>query len=357
VSHSANELIYKELFVIQGLPSRYCEILDILIADYIASAMPVGSRTIAKKYSGHLSPATIRNVMADLTEMGFLNQPHTSAGRVPTSNGMRYYVDTLLKKRELTGREMEVIRERCGGDEKEMGSILGRTSKLLAKVSKYAGIVATPNTERIIFKQIQFMLLSKGRVLGIFVSRDGSVQNRLIDSDEELTLSDLERISNYCNNAFMGLSLKEAKEKVQSELDADYVEYDRLLKKAMVLSKHVFDGVPDSDLVIEGQFQLLDTPEFSESDKFKIIVQGLEEKRKIMHLLERCEDGNGVRIFIGADVSIDGLDSVGVVGAPYYKNNRIVGTLGVIGPMRMDYSSVVPIVDFTAKVLSDILDA
>lgn len=339
------------------LTQRYCEILDILISDYIASAWPVGSRTIAKKYEGHLSPATVRNVMADLTEMGLLSQPHTSAGRVPTSAGMRYYVDALLKRRELTEREMEAIRERCAGDEKGINAILGRTSRVLANISHYAGLVVTPGAEKVIFKQIQFVPLSRNKVLGIFVSRDGMVQNRLIGVSEEFTYSDLDRISNYCNSAFMGLTLDEAKTKVEKELEADYADYDRLLKNAMIFSRQVFDGVPDADLMIEGQFQLLESPEFVGSDKFKCIIQELEEKKKILHILDRCRNADGVRIFIGMEAEDENLDAVGLVGAPYSKDGKVIGALGVIGPVRMDYSHVVSIVDFTAKVLSDILEA
>jgi len=339
------------------MTQRYGEILNVLISDYIASAGPVGSRTIAKKYMGHLSPATIRNVMADLTEMGLLSQPHTSAGRIPTCAGMRYYVDTLLKRRELTEGEMETIRERCGGNETEIGAILGRTSRMLANVSHYAGLVVTPGAERVIFKQIQFVPLSRNRLLGIFVSRDGMVQNRLIEVNEELTYSELERISNYCNSVFLGLTLEDAREKIERELEADYADYDKLLKNAMLFSKQVFEGVPDADLMIDGQFQLLETPEFSESEKFRRLIRELEEKKRILHILERCQDGEGVRIFIGMDSDASDMDTVGLVGAPYRKNGKVIGTLGVIGPARMDYSHVVPIVDFTAKVLSDILEA
>jgi heat-inducible transcriptional repressor len=341
------------------LPDRYRDILDILISDYIAAASPVGSRTVAKKYLGHVSPATVRNVMADLTEMGFLKQPHTSAGRIPTCDGMRFYIDSLLKRRELTNTEMEAIKERCAGDEKEISAIIARTSKMLARVSHYVGLVVTPSAERVVFRQIQFIPLSRNRILGIFVSRDGLVQNKLIEVSEEFTYPVLERISNFCNNAFFGLTLDEALAKIQREIESEGADYDRLLKKAMAFSKQVLDVVPRSDVVMEGHLHLLDVPEFAESEKFRKIVKDLEEKRKILHVLERCREGDGVKIFIGSDVDDDSedLDTFGVVSAPYRRDGNVVGTLGVIGPARMDYSSIVPIVDFTAKVLSDVLEA
>lgn len=339
------------------LPIRHREILDILIADYIASAQPVGSRTIAKRYPRQLSPASIRNVMADLAEMGLLIQPHVSAGRVPTHAGMRYYVDTLLKRRDLTDGEMETIRERYAQDERGIDSVLHRTSKILAAVSRYAGLVATPAPERIVFKQIEFIPLSRSRLLGILVTQDGRVQNRLIDVGEELSYPELERIANYCNRYFTGLTLEESMRKVRRELESEHANYDRWLKKSMILSKHVLDSVPGPQLVIEGEAQLLDAPELADSRQFRRLLEALEEKRKILHLLERCREGKGISVFIGADAEIEGVDTVGMVAAPYLKDGNVVGAIGVIGPMCMDYSHVVPIVDFTAKLLSDVLEA
>lgn len=338
------------------LPERDREILRILIADYIATADPVGSCAIAKKYPGHLSPATIRNVMTDLTEMGFISQPHTSAGRIPTDEGFRYYVDCLLKRRELTEGEMEVIRQKCGGDERGIGAILQRTSRMLAAVSHYMGLVVTPCAERMVFKRIEFVPLSRRRILGILVSQEGIVENRLIEISEELNYSELERIANYCNRIFLGLTFDESLEKVRRELEAVHADYDRLLKKAMVFSKQVLDDVGKAKLVVEGKEQLLEEPEFAEAEKFRKLLGLIEEKERVLHVLDRCRDGEGVRIFIGADAETDGIGGVGIVSAPYLRDGKTVGTLGVIGPKRMDYSRIVPIVDFTAKVLGDALE-
>lgn len=337
--------------------ARHLEILDILVSDYIASAQPVGSGTIARQHAGHLSPATVRNVMADLTEMGLLVQPHVSAGRIPTDQGMRLYVDTLLKRRELSGAEMEQIRERCAGDERRIDAVLCRTSRMLAAVSRYAGIVITPDAGRVLFKQMEFVPLSQQRILGIFVSQDGQVQNRLIEVDEEFSYPELARITNYCNQFFVGLSLEEAIGKAQRELEQERADYDRLLHKAMVYSHALLSGVPHAEVMVDGELQLLAEPEFAEAEAFQRVVRAIEERRALLHVLTRCREGEGVRIFIGADAAFPGLDSVGLVGAPYLKEGRVVGAIGVIGPMRMDYSRVVPIVDFTAKVISDVIDS
>lgn len=343
--------------MIQNLSQRNRDIFEILISDYIATADPVGSRTIAKKYLGRLSPATIRNVLLDLTELGLLSQPHTSAGRVPTVDGFKFYASSLLKRRELSDGDMEMIRERCSEDERNMGNILQKTSHILAAVSRYVGLVATPSIGRIVFKRIEFVPLSRHKLLGILVSRDGMVENRLIEIGDDLNFIELERIANYCNKVFIGLSLDEALNKITRELASEQAQYDELLKKAMLFSKEVIGSVADEDLVVDGEMQLLREPEFSELNRFQELVDALEEKNKVLHLLERCRDAEGVRIFIGSDAKISDENAMAVVSAPYYKDGKVIGTLGVIGPMRMDYARVVPIVDFTAKVLGDVLEA
>ncbi|MBN1283575.1 MAG: heat-inducible transcription repressor HrcA [Proteobacteria bacterium] len=340
-----------------GPTKRHLEILEILISDYIASAQPVGSRTIARQHHGHLSPATVRNIMADLTDLGLLAQPHVSAGRLPTALGMRVFVETLLKRRDLSETEMHEIRRRCAGDERRMDAVLSRTSRMLAAVSRYAGMVVTPDAGRIKFRHMEFVPLSGRRLLGIFVSQDGSVQNRLIEVGEDYSYPDIERINNYCNRSFLGLSLEDALEKARTEHAAAREEYDRLLSGAMALSEELLSAIPGIDLVVDGEMQLLAEPEFAKAEDFRRIVEALEEKSSMLGLLERCRDGQGVRIFIGSEAHIEGVDSVGIVGAPYLKDGKVVGAIGVIGPMRMDYSRVVPIVDFTAKVLSDVLDS
>jgi len=341
----------------QATTKRHLEILDILISDYIASAQPVGSSAIARRHHDHLSPATVRNLMADLTEMGLLSQPHISAGRLPTALGMRVFVETLLKRRDLSDAEMQEIRRRCAGDERRIDAVLSRTSRMLAAVSHYAGMVITPDAGRVRFRHMEFVPISGHRLLGIFVSQDGAVQNRLIEISEEYNYSDIERINNYCNQFFLGLSLEDALEKARRELAATREDYDRLLVNAMSLSEELLAGIPGSDLFVDGEMQLLAEPEFAQAESFRKIVEALEEKKSMLSLLERCRDGQGVRIFIGSEAEIHGIDAVGIVGAPYLKDGRVVGAIGVIGPMRMDYSRVVPIVDFTAKVLSDALES
>ncbi len=340
------------------LTDRDYDIFSILVADYIASAAPVGSKSIAKQYLGELSPASIRNIMVELTQLGLLSQPHASSGRIPTSKGMRFYVDRLLECRELSSQEMTKIREYCVHNDGNIDLLLNRASGVLASVSQFAGIVTTPDSKMTVLKQLQFVPLSCQQVLGILVSKDGTVQNRLITLQDDITLSDLERISNYCTTSFSGMNLDDALKKIQVELDTDYAQYDKLVKRAMLLSKEVFENAPAQDLCVNGQLQFLDMPGFEEMKKIKDLLLQLEEKRQILHVLSKCKQSNSIQVFIGTESNVHNteLDDICIVGAPYKKHGDIIGALGIIGPMHMDFSKIVPVVDFTAQVVSDILD-
>jgi len=349
--------------MVQSLKTRDREILEILISDYIATAAPVGSKAIAKKHDGHLSPATIRSVMADLEELGLLSQPHTSAGRIPTALGLRYYVDCLLKKHDLSEGERGHIEHLYHNSDLSVDEVISGTSKILSAISNYVGLIRTPGWSGIVFKQLEFLQLSRNRVLGIFVSQDGLVQNKVIEVSDDYSFLDLEKINRYCNAAFMGLTLEEARTKILRELEAMENDYDRILARALLYSQEVFSGIPNADLIVDGESRLLNAPEFSDTEKLQDLLRMLEEKKQLLHILDRCREVDGVSIFIGAEVDDafasetgvhQAVESVSVVSAPYRKDGQIVGTIGVIGPTRMNYSRVVPIVDFTARVLEDV---
>lgn len=352
--------------MVTELTKRGREIFEILIADYISTALPVASKAISKKNGVRYSSATIRGILSDLERIGLLSQPHISAGRVPTVLGLRYYVDRVVQYRELSAKEREELCKRYF-DVSDIGveEVIRRASKALSSVSKYVGLVSTSSMDQIVFKQIQFISISKGRLLGIFVSQEGFVQNKIIEIEEEFTYSDLDKISNYCNSAFLGLTLKEACFKISRELESMKEDYDRLLSRAFIFSQEVFDQASESNLFFDGESQLADEPEFADVNKLKGLLEILEEKRQFLQLLEKFRDANGVRIFIGAEAdpaisescgtSSSVIRNISVVTSPFKKGRKTLGTLGVIGPMRMDYSRVVPVVDFTAKILGDIL--
>lgn len=344
----------------ERLKERDREILKILISDYIATALPVGSKTISKKHQGRYSAATIRNVMADLEEMGLLEQPHTSAGRIPTARGVRYYIDSILKCRELSPEEKgEVCKRYADAADLSVDEIIGRTSKVLSAISRYVGLVSTSNMDQVVFKQIQFLPLSSRRLLAIFVSQEGFVENKIIEIDEEYTYPDLEKINNYCNGAFLGLTLEDARIKIMREMERMEKDYDRLLSRALIFSREVFAAVAGGNIVFDGESHLVGEPEFLDAEKLKNLLLMLEEKKQLLCILDRCKEADKVNIFIGAET--DGevsktMESVSVITAPFKKGGHVLGTLGVIGPIRMDYSRVVPVVDFTAKLLEDILN-
>lgn len=330
-----------------GLNQRYQDILGQVVTDYIATASAVGSRQISKRMERHLSPATIRNVLKDLEEMGYLKQPHTSAGRLPTDKGLRFYVDTFVEKHPLSEQEEREIQTQYKLPEKDIRSLMQKTSTVLATLSQCVSLVLTPRLERTTFKHIEFLPLSKQRVLGIFVSQAGTVENKILETSEELNYRDLEKINNYANASFLGLTFEEAREKLAKELSHEHLEYDRLLSKALLLSQKLFDGMEKSELMVEGEFSTL--------ERVKELLQSLEEKEQILKILDSCLKNPGVRIFIGAESQCGTMKDLSLITATYSQDGKLLGTLGVIGPTSMNYSKMISIVDFTAKIVSDLL--
>lgn len=339
----------------EGLGGRYNEILTLLIGDFIAKAQAVGSRQLSRKTKQRLSAATIRNVMSDLEEMGYLFQPHTSAGRIPTTKGLRYYVDTLIEKRSLSPNEKEAIENHFPVRRKDIPSLMKQTGQMLATISQYAGLVVTPRWSKTVFKHLEFLPLSGGRLLAIFVSQDGMVENRILETTDNFNYRDLEKINNYCNASFVGLSLEDARKKVAIELQQAEFEYDRLLSNALLFSRELFQDIGESDLVVEGESRLLDSPAFSNVESIREILRILEEKQKLLNILDTSVKSPGVKIFIGSDAEEGGVRNVSMITATYGSKTQVLGTLGVIGPTHLDYSRVIPMVDFTAKLVSQLM--
>lgn len=348
-------LVRNHMENIKKMDERTAEVFQVLVADYIANANPVASGSLSKQIHRKLSSATIRNVLADLEEMGFLSQPHTSAGRIPTEKGLRFYVDTLLKQRSLTEEEQSAIREKYDLNERGVNSVMQRTSKILAGISQYVGLVVTPSWESMEFKYMEFIPLSQGKLLGIFVTKSGMVENRVIDVPYELNNLDIEKINNYCNAAFLGLTLDEARQKVRRELQSAQNQYDRLISRALLLSEKVLGNIGGFEIYVEGGAHLLSSPEFSEVEQIRELMSLLEEKQALLEVLTAAADGTGVKVFIGSELPNHKNRNVSFIASPYRRNGQILGMLGIIGPTRMDYSRVVPIVDFTAKLVGDLL--
>ncbi|MCK4503248.1 MAG: heat-inducible transcription repressor HrcA [Desulfuromonadales bacterium] len=339
-----------------SLNERSQNILEAIVEDYISSAEPVGSRAISRKHNFNLSPASVRNVMADLEDMGLLCSPHTSAGRIPTGKGFQYYIDTLLEVRDLNQIEKKNLHNSYRFQNMKMEDIMQEVGRVLSGLSQYTGLVMAPKFISTVFRQIEFLRLSQGRLLMIYVSETGLVQNKVIEADPTLTTSDLEQIGNYLNSELNGLSIHEVRSKLKRELQEDQSHFDKLKKRALSLSCAALQDDVEDQLYVSGASLMLGQPEFSTPEQMQRMIQTLESKKNLIELLDRGQSAEGVQIFIGSESSHVDLSDCSLITSNFSNQKGAIGTLGVIGPVRMNYSQVVPIVDFTAQLVSRVLD-
>jgi heat-inducible transcriptional repressor len=337
------------------LNERFKKVLEFIVLDYISSAEPVGSRTICKRYGIPLSPATVRNVMADLEELGFLWQPHTSAGRVPTDKAFRFYVDEILNVQSLSHIEREKIRRTYRISKYDIPEIMRGTSRILSGLSNYMGVVLAPKMASTIFKHIQFIRLGIDQILAVFVTSGGTVQNVMIYMDDDLSQHELDSMSRYLNEMLKGLALAQVREKILDEMKKEKVAYDRMMKQALKLGQRAFGGQEEKELYIDGQVNILDELEFANIDKMKSLFRAFEEKSILITLLDQCLAGAGVRITIGSESECREMEGCSLVSAAYGTVDQTLGILGILGPRRMNYSRVIPVVEYTAQVLTRIL--
>lgn len=339
----------------EQLSPRGRQILEAIIEDYIVTAEPVGSRTITRRHPMALSPATVRNVMADLEEMGFLASPHTSAGRIPTDKAYRFYVNSLLSVRNIGREEQEEILRRCSVAGKDMAEVLKETSRMLSSTSHYMGIVVAPRFDANVFRQIEFVKLGSIRLLAILVSQNGTVQNRIIEADEDIPAEDLVRMSNYLNELLEGLTIAQVRAKLLQEMQSDKAKYDRLMTRALALSTKTVNE-DEAEVFIEGQVNIFDQPEFADVAKMKEIFRTFEKKSTILQLFDRAIAAEGVQIYIGAESHLNDMPGMSLITSTYVTGQNTLGVLGVVGPTRMGYAKVIPIVDYTAKLVSRLLE-
>ncbi len=335
------------------LDARAQTLLKTLVERYIADGQPLGSRALAKISGLDLSPATIRNIMADLEEMGFVSSPHTSAGRVPTPRGYRIFVDTLLTVDAIDESLLESrlqTRLQSGSSQK----VIASAAQVLSSLSQFAGVVLTPRRESV-FQQIEFLRLSEKRVLLVIVAPNGDVQNRLLLSEVDYTPSQLVQAANFINLHYGGLSFSEVRSRLQNELRQLRDDMTPLMQAAVEVGSDAMADNSD-EVIISGERNLLSVNELSSNmTSLRKLFDLFEQKTSLLQLLDLSNRATGVQIFIGGESSLVPLDQMSIVTAPYEINGRIVGTLGVIGPTRMAYERVIPIVDITAKLLSNAL--
>ncbi len=336
-----------------GLTGRDQEILRATIVCYIRTATPVGSRTLTKSSELGLSPATIRNVMADLEEMGFLAQPHTSSGRVPTERAYRYYVDYLLDAAPgLSGKEgLAALRLTPSDDVKDT---LHEVSRLLSLLSNYTGVVVTPRFSSLRFKRVEFVRLGGRSLLAIFVTEDGFIQHRKVDMDEEPSVEQLRLIAEELNTRFRGQDLRTIRTILIEEMREHKRQYDQLMDQVINAAQGALNHQPD-DLFVEGKANILDLPEFADVAKMKALFKTFEEKYMMMTLVDKGLDSHGVQVFIGSENAVLGVNDLSLVLANYRCGGQTYGTLGVLGPTRMEYARVIPLVDHVATLLGQFL--
>ncbi len=337
-----------------SLSQRSRQILEAIVEDYIATAEPVGSSAVAQRHAMSLSSATVRNVMASLEELGLLTSPHTSAGRVPTEKGFRFYVDSLVSLRPISAQEKKEILKRYRETGNNLTDLLRETSRTLSSLSNYTGLVVAPRFTSCLFRHMEFVKLGPRKVLTILVSCNGAVQNRIIETDQDFSGDELVRMANYLNSMLEGLTIEQVRQKILTEMQSEKSRYDQLMTRALSLSQQALPDT-DQDVFIAGQSRILDQPDFTDLGRMREIFEAFEEKGRLVELLGRCMQANGVQIFIGAETPLKQMAGMSLITSTYLTGNDTIGLLGVIGPTRMGYSSVIPIVDYTARLVSRLL--
>lgn len=346
-----------ELESLSLLPERGQHLLKVLVERFIADGEPVGSRTLARDSGLDLSPATIRNVMADLEDLGLVVAPHTSAGRIPTVKGYRMFVDSLLTVSPLRRKEIQKLRHelRLNAEPQEL---LGLASNLLSELTQMAGVVTLPRREHMVLRQVEFLPLSANRVLVILVSKEGEVQNRVIQTNRAYTRSQLEQAANYINRHGKGKELEVLRNRLITEMDALRQSVTLEMQAVVEMAEKTFapeDG-DNADYVMSGQTNLMGFSELSSVERLRGLFEAFNQKRDLLHLFDQCLEAKGVQIFIGEESGYSVLDQCSVVTAPYRVSGETVGVLGIIGPTRMAYNRVIPMVDVTARLLTAALN-
>ena len=332
---------------------RAQHLLKSLIERYIIDGQPVGSRVLSRQSGLELSPATIRNVMADLEEMGLITSPHTSAGRVPTAKGYRFFVDSLLVVKPLDQSEISELQDQLQADRPQ--ALVSAAAQLLSSLTQFAGVVATPRRREPSFRHIEFLRLSERRVLLIIVTPDGDVQNRILHTDRQYTPSQLIEASNFFNDHYAGQPFAAIRGLLADELKQLREDVVGLMTAAVDAGDAALADSRD-DLVVSGEKNLLSASDLSSNmDRLRRLFEVFEQKTSLLHLLDLSQRAHGVHLFIGGESGLAPLDECSVITAPYEIDGQVIGTLGVIGPTRMAYERVIPIVDVTARLLSNAL--
>ncbi|MDD5392563.1 MAG: heat-inducible transcriptional repressor HrcA [Thiothrix sp.] len=336
------------------LNNRARHVLKVLVESYIQDGQPVGSRNLARSSGLDLSAATIRNVMSDLEEMGYIRAPHTSAGRIPTSQGYRLFVDTMVTVKPLEVQAIHILQGQLKA-ERDPAALIHSASSLLSGITQLTGIVALPRRNPSSIRQIEFLHLSSRQVLAILVMNRNEVQNRIIQLDEDVTSSELQQAANFLNERLIGKDLQQARAALLEEMHQHREDMNRMMLAAIELGEKAVAEASDASgegCVIAGETNLMGYDDLSDIHKLRELFAAFTRKRDILGLLDKCLQADGVQIFIGRESGQSAFEACSVVTAPYEVDGEQLGVLGVIGPKRMAYEKVIPVVDITAKLLS-----
>ena len=361
----------------QFLNERSLQLLKTLVERYISDGQPVGSRALSKDSDLNLSPATIRNVMADLEDLGLVHSPHTSAGRVPTVSGYRLFVDTLLTVKPMESKDLTRLHQGLSLSE-DSSDMIGTASRLLSELTQMAGVVTLPKRELVCLRHIEFLSLSHTRVLVIFVTNEQEVHNKIIHTSKVFSPAELQQAANYLNSIYSGRSLDAVRKAVLKELQEDQERMTNLSGTDLHLPEGCRTGKPDmnqgmldavkmaqlafdqdnkkDDYVLTGETNLMGFSELSDMERLKNLFEAFSQKQGVIHLLDQCMKADGVQIFIGEESGYRAFDHCSLVTSSYSVSDEVVGVLGVIGPTRMAYEKIIPFVDVTAKLLGAALN-
>ncbi len=339
-----------------ALDERSKRVLWAVIESYINNPGPVGSRYVTKKYAFGYSPATIRNIMADLEEMGYLRQPHTSAGRVPTDKGYRFYVEHILE--EEIGYHSDfakTILRRFKSIMQDMESILSETTKTLSALSHYMAMAVSPGPEGVTLRRIELLPYKEDRIAVLILTDEGIIRHHIIKNEFRLSASDLGRITSFLNREFAGYTIKEIKEELINEMIKDKEEFDTLVDRALRLCTEAIETY-GANIFITGLTEILDFPEFADIERIKELYRTIEDKHNIIKLIDKIAHSEGVQVIIGTENPIKELHTMSVIASTYKDKDRPAGVVGIIGPKRMNYISAISLVDTAARILTKILE-
>ena len=342
--------------VVEDLNERSREIFRNIVEAYVETGEPIGSRTLAKCLNMNLSPASIRNTMADLEELGLLFAPHPSAGRLPTELGLRFFVDGILEVGNLSTEERSNIETLCAGSGRAIEEVFSEATTMLSGLSHCAGLVIAPKRDWPI-KHIEFVSLDSQRTLVVLVAEDGTVENRVIESPTGTTPADLAEASNYLNSRLRGATLEETRDRLRQELERARSELKEVTSRVVEAGLASWGGEDHSTLIVRGQSKLLeDVKAVEDLEDVRMLFDTLETKEGLERLIQLTTDAEGVRIYIGSENALFGLSGCSLIVAPYHDSREhIVGAIGVIGPTRINYRRIIPMVDYTAKVIDGLV--